>query len=612
MTLSPFPFHAYLQSTLIEPSSKKQLDQFFPSPLVTPAVELSSKCARNAGDAGGVDNGQPNEMHLKPPESAALKSTVCRENETQTSLAQRTPERAAHKSNNDIPFWLRPSPVQMYPYNFIMAVRKKLEAITNPVSKPRVSRPIEATPSSTTLKSPVSRPNTHFTSVFRHNLDKTDPSESDRSLADVEHPNHKAESVADRSETGSNDLDANPNESAAHRVSQLLVHSSEPEEYSMHFSPAYTSHKPTSKKLEASQKARDSQDTLSMSSSILSQSSPEKRGHGKRLASESVRNAESEQRQMSPLSTDHVNGLHIQSRNISRNSSAEKVRQSNSSIVESSQGHGESQQPSERPEDVQKLLRDFNESLSMVIKVNKHLRRVLSTPPSRHSSSKTQPSSKQSSKYSDDFEQSSGTLRPSTDGGAILRTEASIKQDITSLKTVTLVTTESNTNLDASRTTSNIVESIAEFSNHINTQISVQSSISNHVDTATITNSVAFSAHQTKTSSTQIQEELSQLSESQSNDLKSISLSIAKKSFSSDTEQHSETVDSIRKHIAGEPDVLNQSIGSDIFEMFNKPDMLATGKDVSWSEHNVSYASLGMVSRIYLLSTSHFYSHLLC
>lgn len=511
MTLSPFPFQAYMQSTLIEPGSKKNLEQYFPSPLVTPSVELSSKSKANVSGTRSVDNDHSNDMQLKAPESAKLKSAICRENETQTSLAQRTPEQSVRKSNADIPFWLRPSPVQMYPYNFIMAVRKKLEAITNPVSIPKGDRQrkqIElTTPSAASFASPVSRPNAQFISEFRQNLELKDPSESDKSLSDVEHQNRKSASVADKSDTGSNDMGSNHNGTASHRVSNLLIHSSEPEEYSMNFSPAYSSLKLKKDELEKQRKARDSQDTLSISSSILSQSSPEKRRQGKKVAGEHSRDAEVQQRQMSPLSTDHVNGLHIQSRNISQQSSVEQVRRSDTlnSNIESSVGRSVGQS-NEKSEDVQKLLRDFNESLSMVIKVNKHLRRVLSTPPSRGSSSKVGSYSKQSTKYSDDFEQTSGTLGPSTVGEEIPPTEASFKQNVSSHHSVT-GENESTMQSDGSRANTNIIESIVELSNHINTQISVQSSISNRIDTTTITNNLAISAQQTKTSSIHIQEE---------------------------------------------------------------------------------------------------------
>lgn len=49
----------------------------------------------------------------------------------------RTPIKDYIKNNNEnTPFWLKPSSVQSYPYNFIMAVRKKLESLSNPIQGP--------------------------------------------------------------------------------------------------------------------------------------------------------------------------------------------------------------------------------------------------------------------------------------------------------------------------------------------------------------------------------------------------------------------------------------------------------------------------------------------
>ncbi|KAL5289013.1 CEP350 family protein [Megaselia abdita] len=59
---------------------------------------------------------------LKVPE-VQLKSKMSVPTQTQAET---------QSEKKDIPYWLKPSPVQMYPYNFIMAVRKKLEAIANP------------------------------------------------------------------------------------------------------------------------------------------------------------------------------------------------------------------------------------------------------------------------------------------------------------------------------------------------------------------------------------------------------------------------------------------------------------------------------------------------
>lgn len=632
ISLSPFPIQRTLsdssakkqldkgfpdlQSTLIDPSSKQQLDKCIPSPLFTPNVHLSTSSKSNISKITKDNSQRSNDMQLKAPESAILKTSIFRENETQTSVKHHTPEQSTHKSSNDIPFWLRPSPVQLYPYNFIMAVRKKLEAITNPVFVPKVKQcvPLTQEVASNSFKSPIGRPRTTFNSHFRQNLEKN-PSESDKSFSDVEQ----------QQSPETNKSDIGPNEVSPMRVSNLLIHSSEPEEYSMHFSPAYSSHKQNNEKAEGKQSAKDSQDTLSISSSILSLSSPEKRRNNKssitnlsrsatksdakgadksgiKSSSRTERQFEPSLGQMSPLNVEHVNGLHIQSRNVSKSvSSKEKTssRESNTEVQPSSSRSMGQSNSNEGSEDVQKLLRDFNESLSMVIKVNRQLRHVLSTPSSQDysksaavSSIHRQRSQSSTTKYSDDFEHPSDTIKQISIEESPFE-EASSKHEITSYKSITM--TQSGSNHDtSSNNKSHIIESIAELSNHINTQISVRSSFSNHEE-ATMTHNLEINTQQTKTSSTQIQEDLSQYSESPTNDLKSISLSIAKKSDATDTEQHSNVLDSIQKHIVGDGDALNQSIGNDIFAIFNATGMLDTTKDVSWSEHNISYANLGMV-----------------
>lgn len=48
-------------------------------------------------------------------------------------ISKEIPKKQTQKETLDMPYWLRPSAAQVYPYNFIMAVRRKLEAIAQPL-----------------------------------------------------------------------------------------------------------------------------------------------------------------------------------------------------------------------------------------------------------------------------------------------------------------------------------------------------------------------------------------------------------------------------------------------------------------------------------------------
>lgn len=68
-------------------------------------------------------------LDLNAPKSDSLKSSII-------SLDENVPKENGFESTDQIKsdqnFWLRPTPVQIYPYNFIMALRKKLDHITHP------------------------------------------------------------------------------------------------------------------------------------------------------------------------------------------------------------------------------------------------------------------------------------------------------------------------------------------------------------------------------------------------------------------------------------------------------------------------------------------------
>lgn len=562
----------------------------------------------------------------------------------------------------EIPFWLRPTPVQPYPYNFIMAVRKKLESITHPVFQMKQQHPYQQPNQQVSVKqpspyqSPIARPDTRFVSQYRRNFDRQ-PSESESMSENV-----KSSDVSPLKT--SNDVE----------YSEGQEEQDEHEEYSMNFSSATKeSMRDRSDILSKSKRKsiRASQDTLSISSGILSHSSPEKKVKTTTSNGTNGTNVQEddEERPPSPLTTDNVDGLHITS--LSRiertsNASGAKSRQSLQSM-QSSRQSTQSSKPSmgstlqstqdtdivshinfsrgkdfsrssqlslsklSKQKSVEELLRDFTSSLSQVIEVNQRLHHVLSNPPT----------SSRESKYTDDFENATDN-RQTEISEHISGTHDSTS--VPSYKTQhTSSTAQSNgqyigsrngdsteigrTEVSQSRTTSgdNVIE---ELSGVTSNEMSILSSTRNQIkstysidleesqggrDNQSV---VEPSSHLEKESSTLIEEKVNDYQSSESptnNDLKSVSLSIAKKSAatSDDTDQPSNAIGTFSKQITGEPDVANESIGSDIFNIFNKTAM-NLGEDVNtsiWSEHNISYSTLGVVIYVFCLSIFNSFSY---
>lgn len=607
---------------------------------------------------------------LKVPETGPLKSSLLHEFSSGQFHKQSHDDNKVHSTEDapekpkEIPFWLRPTPVQPYPYNFIMAVRKKLESITNPVFSPKQRK------EQPTYRSSVARPDSHFVSHFRRNLEKR-RSESDKSMSE----NVKSSDVSPVKSV-------NPNESSL-----------EQQEYSMDFSSAVESQHDNSQSQEDQSESKNnrsemiskskrksvqaSQDTLSISSGILSHSSPKKKmrtstsGVAEKSALVNRRSTlksvqRDEERPPSPLTTDNVDALHITSRSHEgeRMSSARSVssRQSVTSSITSLINFGRGRdfearsQPSfnklSKQQDIKVLLHDFKASLTTAIKTNELLHELISNPPSSRS------------KYSDDFERTSenrqshisehisesrenrengsSDLVPSYKSQYTADVPQSNGQSIeskigTENQTVPNSTTEIHS-IELSRThkersqsyqsnlstsTKMVDDCSTKVSNEINTTLNSSSkqgdTFSNQVDdiSAREERNISIENDETvedkekdgnddssrtlKRSSTLIEEKIDEYQSSESptnNDLKSVSLSIAKKSAptSDDTDQPSHATKSFNKQIIGEPEVANESIGSDIFAIFNKTAFSKDELNTSlWSEHNVSYSTLGMV-----------------
>lgn len=411
---------------------------------------------------------------------------------------------------NQIPYWLRPTPVQPYPYNFILAVRKKLESITNPVLRTRMPQPASidggaGDSSFSIILNRSTRPSPHETMTSSSMM---------------------IESMGRNAIHVSNHIQSMAKEQSRHT----------PEHH-----------------------RNASQDTLSISSGILSYSNPEKKLQKTNSEQQQVMN--SDQRPISPMTMDNIDGRSHNSR-ISDITNQSHI----SSHINFERGNSFDRQPSlndlNGQNDVHKLLKDFNESLSQVIKVNQYLHGILSNPPSSRTDEK------ESTKYSNDFEEAITTEQSSID--------EEIQNRISSEKSEFSVTEPiASSNVG----TSNTIQTINIETNKSNGLNVIQSSESNNSTDA-------------------VEENIEQISDSPTNnDLKSISLSIAKKSIA--TEDDTNATESYRKHINSDTEMLNQSIGSDIFIMFNKTSM-GLGDDLNtstWSIQNLSYSSLGVVSQ---------------
>lgn len=586
----------------------------------------------------------PCDFELKVPETIPLKSTLLNEsinNEVQLLPQNKQNFKRSRELDEDenennlvkpkeIPFWLRPTPVQPYPYNFIMAVRKKLESITHPVFPTKQPQRL-ASEEQQLFCSPVSRPNPRFVSQYRRNLDRK-PSESDKSTSE----NIKSSDVSP--EKATDDID----------------YSMEPEEYSMDFSSATEESKRRKNDILFKSKQKSvavSQDTLSISSGILSHSSPEKRMKTTTSNGTNVQNDDDDddERQPSPLTTDHIDGLHITSHTLSqteRNSngngtidrhsiqSSQSTKQSFSiqstrqtiqsaavSHINFSRGmdYG-NRQPNfnqlNKQTKVEEMFKDFTSSLSQVIEVNQHLQHLLSNPP---------PSFRQ--KYSDDFENESPneqsaiseqidenrqsvSVPSSVPSDNTQHTSSAVQTNLQISKNKNDILIEiDEVNRSNTSTTAKVAEGNSNSSNKMSHDSSKRSQIQSSYsfdleasadrETQSVTDQNSSAP---KRSSTLIDEKIDeyQSSETQTNnDLKSVSLSIAKKSISTsdDTDQPSNAIESFNKQIIGGPDVANESIGSGIFTVFNETANLKGDINTSiWSEHNISYSTLGMVS----------------
>lgn len=447
-------------------------------------------------------------MDLQMPLSMSLKSSLL-----MTNLSTPNDDR-----NNEMRFWLRPTPVQPYPYNFIMAVRKKLELVTHPVLRSSS----EAVKSQST---PIGRRHLEEPRKLSlaHELVAADQSKSHESL------NSETITRATRSESEQRPRNSSYSEEYSTNFSSVTLKTLERSR--MQANDMLSSTKITSPRLPVANE--DSQDTLSMSSGILSHSSPEK----KRTIP--ANNIASIERQPTPLSTNHTDNLHIVSRSISQHSST---------------ANGQTQ--ADEPLNVQKMLNDFNQSLSQVIRVNKQLRTALSNPPSLRAASASEQQPTSTEEYSDDVD-NFGSDRPTNENTAIEG------------KTPSTATPSEQIGTEGESIPESITATPSDLERRQSSTIKdsdfVKSSMAEEVPT---------------TASVRTSDEMQTLIDD-----------------GSQSQPHSTR--SHQKRIFDEREVMNTSIGSDIFTILKQTAAIDLNSS-TWSDGNVSYSNLGMVRQIKL------------
>lgn len=292
----------------------------------------------------------------------------------------------------NVPYWLKPSPLQVYPYNFIMAVRKKLEMIANPISRLPIKNQVSVTDKAV-QSTPVGRPKyfqkKHSSTAFRRNLERSETEQA--SPVSIEEPS-KSKSLSE----------------ALTNLSSMSLHVPD-----------------TSNSKVVAKGSSDSEGTLSISSAIFSQSSPEKKNPNREIAPLSMANIEN-------LNLNVVQGKFKHPFiNTRRGCGEDPHYMSNPTSISSDIIHNKSLNVD--PTEMADMLNSFNQSLSHAIAVNQQLTNVLKNVP--QSTSRSSEKSRRSIKnaqvdtaedeYSSKFE-SATTSGHNTNRESILANESSI------------------------------------------------------------------------------------------------------------------------------------------------------------------------------------------
>lgn len=333
-------------------------------------------------------------MKLRVPQSE-LKSKVLSRNSSKsrskswdlTRTSNSTNKRSGttkmrNESKQHVPFWLKPTSAQTYPYNFIMAVRKKLESVTQPV----LVDPLP--PSDTPLARPKNSRNVH-SSNFRQNLEKPDAlnvthtsskvfldmidsipvmkksineEPVDKLMEKTEIPIYEANPPPSKPASASEEFSTNFSSMSLHVTDRNTMS----ELSSIRSEQPYHSPSKISQHIDV---VSDADDTT-ISSAILSQNSPEKRYKPQNFIA-------------APLSTEAIKDLKICSSNsnLSSQRTKETPRLHQSSFVNTQRGDSDINHLSNELDQrsMVEMFETFSKNLSQVISVNERLHSALST-----------------------------------------------------------------------------------------------------------------------------------------------------------------------------------------------------------------------------------------
>lgn len=298
---------------------------------------------------------------------------------------------------NDLPCWLKPSAVQIYPYNFIMAVRRKLEALTDvrqPTSEIHL-KSLKTVNIQTADKTSLSRVDSFINPAIKKQPHAVESKYSEQSFKTIETDTER------KDYTNCNNSNVHPTQSQSETNSNLSSISFQLLQSSNYLSRTsskksnsipltYAKYKPS---------ALASEDDTTISSSIFN--SPEQNIRQRNETSKSK--IEELHGTISPLSLKRVENLTIMSnKKLKRAIAAKHVNpyrgdSQTSCKMEPNLSHNKS---SVSEFYFSQLLNDFNRSLSQVIEVNDRLKTTINKS---HEICETIPTENSNLKEADDY-----------------------------------------------------------------------------------------------------------------------------------------------------------------------------------------------------------------
>ncbi|XP_037956628.1 uncharacterized protein LOC119686195 isoform X2 [Teleopsis dalmanni] len=373
-------------------------------------------------------------VQLKPIDSKT-KSVEVQVSATETHLNAvmgQNNKKAVEKEQSDLPYWLKPSAVQIYPYNFIMAVRRKLEAITRTpqahiteyTQTNSTHNKITSTRDLILSQELDSKTNSIPNSVIKEysKIDTIDMKPQSNTALDVNvqpanytprntmclvnelmksaqtitEDSLKSKSISELNVKTLSSISINM---SSNNISEICYKSN----YHHESLDAEMKSKPSQRQVELKSNGIRDDDDTTVSSSIFN--SPKKGAHVKTEDTKSTS-------EVSPLSLENVEQLKISSR-ISKSFESKTSKTSDSDSTETASYHLQQYKPKQLFNDqtevnMNELLSDFNRSLTQVIEVNEQLKSTIDKSyqifNSYDTTKRSTPRTASSDNYSTDFE----------------------------------------------------------------------------------------------------------------------------------------------------------------------------------------------------------------